>query len=87
MGYRDAQIVVDSITPYDDRTVDIYMHIEEGNKYYLRNITWVGNTIYPSDYLAAELRMKKGDVYNQKLMNDRISSDEDAIGNKYYNQG
>ena len=87
LGYRDAQIVVDSITPYDDRTVDIYMHIEEGNKYYLRNITWVGNTVYPSDYLAAELRMKKGDIYNQKLLNDRISNDEDAIGNKYYNQG
>ena len=87
LGYRDAQIVVDSITPYDDRTVDIYMHIEEGDKYYLRNITWVGNTIYPSNYLATLLRMKKGDVYNQKLLNDRTSTDDDAIGNQYYNQG
>ena len=69
LGYRDAQIVVDSITPYDDRTVDIYMHIEEGDKYYLRNISWVGNTIYPSNYLATLLRMKRGDVYNQKLLN------------------
>ena len=46
LGYRDAQIVVDSITPFDDRTVNIYMHIEEGEKYYLRNITWVGNTVW-----------------------------------------
>ena len=87
LGYRDAQIVVDSITPYDDRTVDIYMRIEEGNKYYLRNITWAGNTIYNTDWLAANLRMKKGDVYNQKLLEERISGDEDAIGNYYYNQG
>ena len=40
LGYRDAQIVVDSISPYDDRTVDVYMKIEEGDKYYLRNVTW-----------------------------------------------
>ena len=87
LGYRDAQIVIDSITPFDDRTVDVYMRIEEGNKYYLRNIDWVGNTVYHSDYLAAKLMMKKGDVYNQKLLNERLSQDEDAIGNDYYNQG
>ena len=87
LGYRDAQIVVDSVTSFDDRTVDIYMQIEEGNKYYLRNITWVGNTVYPSDYLQDKLRMKKGDVYNQKLLNERTKDDEDAIGNEYYNQG
>ena len=87
LGYRDAQIVVDSISPFDDRTVDVYMRIEEGNKYYLRNIEWVGNTVYKSDYLAAKLMMKKGDVYNQKLLNERLSQDENAIGNDYYNQG
>ena len=87
LGYRDAQIVVDSITPYDDKTVNVYMRIEEGDKYYLRNINWVGNTVYPSDYLMAKLRMKKGDVYNQKLLNERLRDDEDAIGNEYYNQG
>lgn len=63
------------------------MKIYEGNKYYVRDITWVGNTVYPSDLLNEQLRMKKGDVYNQKLLNDRISNDEDAIGNNYYNRG
>ena len=87
LGYRDAQIVTDSVSTYDDRTVDVYMKIYEGNKYYLRDITWVGNTVYPSDLLNEQLRMKKGDVYNQKLLNDRISNDEDAIGNNYYNRG
>ena len=87
LGYRDAQIVVDSVTPYDDRTVDVYMRIEEGDKYYLRNVTWVGNTVFPADMLDEQFRMKRGDVYNQKLMNERLSGDEDAIGNNYYNRG
>lgn len=87
LGYRDAIIEIDSVTPYDEKTVDVYMKIYEGNKYYLRDITWVGNTVYPSDLLNEQLRMKQGDVYNQKLLNDRISNDEDAIGNNYYNRG
>ena len=87
LGYRDAMIVEDSISQYDDRTVDVFMRIEEGQKYYLRNITWVGNTLYPSEQLDYMLQMKKGDVYNQKLLNDRLTGDEDAIGNLYYNKG
>ena len=87
LGYRDAQIVEDSVSSYDEKTVDVYMKIYEGQKYYLRDITWVGNTVYPSDLLNEQLRMKRGDVYNQKLLNDRISNDEDAIGNNYYNRG
>ena len=87
LGYRDAVIVTDSVTPYDDKTVNVYMEIDEGDKYYLRNVTWVGNTLYPSEQLNYLLRMKKGDVYNQKLLNERLSTDEDAIGNLYYNNG
>ena len=87
LGYRDALIEMDSVSQYDDKTVNIYMKIYEGDKYYLRDITWVGNTVYPSDLLSEQLRMKKGDVYNQKLLNERISGDEDAIGNNYYNRG
>jgi outer membrane protein insertion porin family len=87
LGYRDAIILEDSVSNFDDRTVNIYLKLEEGDKYYVRNISWVGNTVYPSDALAEVLRMKKGDVYNQKLLNDRLSKDDDAIGNSYYNQG
>ncbi len=87
LGYRDALIEMDSISQFDDKTVNVYMKIYEGEKYYLRDITWVGNTVYPSDLLNEQLRMKKGDVYNQKLLNERISGDEDAIGNNYYNRG
>ena len=87
LGYRDAQILSDSVVSYDDKSVDIYLNLEEGNKYYLRNVEWVGNTVYNTDYLSAVLNMKKGDVYNQKLLSERLSSDEDAVGNLYYNNG
>ena len=86
-GYRDATIIEDSVWNADDKHVNIYIKIDEGKKYYLRNITWVGNTIYPSDYLAQVLGMKRGDVYNQKLMNKRLTEDDDAVGNNYWNNG
>ena len=87
LGYRDAFLVADSVVPFDEKSVDVYLHVDEGQKYYIRNIEWVGNTIYRTDVLNHELRMQKGDVYNQKKLNDRLSKDEDAIGNNYYNNG
>ncbi len=87
LGYRDATIVWDSVSNFDDRTVDIHIKIDEGQKYYLRNINWVGNTVYPTDVLSSILGMKRGDVYNQKMLKERTQDDEDAIGNLYYNNG
>ena len=86
-GYRDAVILSDSVWNVDDKHVSINIKVDEGKKYFIRNITWVGNTVYNSDYLAAVLGMKKGDVYNQKLMNKRLTEDEDAVGNNYWNNG
>ena len=86
-GYRDAAILEDSVWNNDEKHVNIYLKVDEGKKYYLRNITWVGNTIYPSDYLNQVLGMKKGDVYNQKLMSKRLTEDDDAVGNNYWNNG
>ena len=87
LGYRDAMIEVDSVVPFEENSVDIYIKVDEGRRYYVRNIEWVGNTLYSTDILNQLLRMKKGDVYNQKMLAERISSDEDAIGNLYYNNG
>ncbi|MBP5630693.1 MAG: outer membrane protein assembly factor BamA, partial [Bacteroidaceae bacterium] len=87
LGYRDAIIVADSVVPFNEQDVNIYLNIEEGQKYYIRNIEWVGNTLYPTDGLNQELRMKKGDVYNQKLLNERLLTDETAVSNLYYNNG
>ena len=87
LGYRDATILEDSVWTIDEKHINIYVKLEEGQRYYLRNITWVGNTVVTTDYLNAALGMKKGDIYNQKLMNKRLKEDDDAIGNYYWNNG
>ena len=87
LGYRDATIVEDSVSPGPENTVNVYLRVDEGQKYYVRNITWVGNTVVSTDQLAASLQMKRGDVYNQTHLDKRTKSDEDAIGNFYYNKG
>lgn len=87
LGYRDATIVEDSVWNVDDKHVSIYLKVDEGKKYYIRNITWVGNTVFSTDYLSRLLGMKKGDVYNQKFMHKRLSEDDDAVGNEYWNNG
>lgn len=87
LGYRDARIVADSIVPYDDKSIDVYIKLDEGNKYYVKDINWVGNTVYPSDVLGTYLDMKPGDVYNQKHMNKRLTQDDDAVSNLYMDNG
>lgn len=87
LGYRDAVIVEDSVWSHNDKTVNVYIKIDEGDKYYIRSINWVGNTIYPSDYLSAVLQMKPGDVYNQKKLRQRTMDDEDAVANLYMDKG
>ncbi len=86
-GYRDATIVADSVWNYDEKHVNVYVKVDEGQKYYIRNITWAGNTVYSTDMLSRSLGMQKGDVYNQKLLKKRLSEDEDAVGNLYWNNG
>ncbi|MCF0159141.1 MAG: BamA/TamA family outer membrane protein, partial [Veillonella sp.] len=86
-GYRDAIIVSDSVVNYNDKTVDIYIKVEEGKRYYVNNINWVGNTVYPTSLLDQVLGFKKGDVYNQKLLNKRTQEDDDAVANLYMNNG
>ena len=87
LGFRDATILEDSVWTVDEKHVNVYVKLEEGQRYYLRNITWVGNTVVTTDYLNAALGMKKGDIYNQKQLNKRLKEDDDAIGNYYWNNG
>lgn len=86
-GFRDAVLVSDSVVPVEDNRVDIYMTFNEGKKYYFRDIIWVGNTIYSNDILSTALGIKRGDVYNSKLLNDRLFVDEDAMSNLYLDNG
>ncbi|MBR4432773.1 MAG: outer membrane protein assembly factor BamA, partial [Paludibacteraceae bacterium] len=89
IGYRDAYIVADSVVPNpeDPTRVDIYLTVSEGDKYYIRDITWVGNTVYPYELLDATLGIKKGDTYNLKLLNERLQEDDDAVAKLYNDRG
>lgn len=86
-GYRDAKILSDSVVPYDEKTVDVHITLEEGKKYYISDISWVGNTVYPTEFLNEVLGINSGSVYNQKLLNKRTTEDDDAIANYYMDNG
>lgn len=83
-GYRDASILSDSVAQVSPNRVKIYIDVEEGNKYYFNNITWVGNTVKDSETLSRLLNIKKGDVYNKKYFEERLTLDEDAVANLVY---
>jgi outer membrane protein insertion porin family len=73
LGFRDAQIVKDSVYRNDEKTVNIHIEIDEGNRYYFGNINWVGNTIYTDEFLSSILRIETGDVYNKEALNTNLS--------------
>jgi len=87
LGYRDAKIVKDTVYENDKKTFNIDLKIEEGKKYYFRNINWVGNTKYNNYQLTQILNIKKGDAYDEDLLNERLSVDEDAVSNLYLDDG
>lgn len=86
-GYRDAKILDEKITDLNAKRIKIEISLIEGNQYYIRNINWIGNTKYSTEYLNLVLGMKPGDLYDQKLLNERISSDEDAVTSVYMDNG
>ena len=71
-GYRDARIVKKEIVNDSDKLISINLTIEEGLQYHFRDISWLGNTKYDSDYLDQLLGINSGDIYDQKMMNDRL---------------
>ena len=73
LGYRDARILRDSISKNPDNTINIDLWIEEGPKYFIRNITWVGNTKYTSAFLGRILKIGKGDVYDQAALEEALT--------------
>lgn len=72
-GYRDARIVSDSIYQIEPGRLAIDINIDQGKKYYFRNIKWTGNSIYDADALNSILKIKKGDVYDMVTMQKRLS--------------
>lgn len=86
-GYRDAVLLMDSVVNFNEKKVDIFLKVDEGQQYFLKDIRFVGNTKYSTDYLSAVLGMKPGEVYNQKKLDERLTSDDDAVSNVYFNDG
>ena len=90
-GYRDAQVLKDSISWNDDNTINLDITVNEGNKYYFGGIEFLGNTVYSDTILQQFIGLEKGDVYNGKLLNERIKGDgtpnSQDITNYYLNNG
>lgn len=88
-GYRDAYIVSDSIYKIDPGHIGIKLTVNEGKKYYFRNITWVGNSQYRTGYLDTLLGIKKGDIYNQSVLESRLfmSANGNDISSLYMDNG
>lgn len=89
LGYRDAQVIRDSIYSYDDQSIIIDIYVDEGEKYYFRNITWVGNTKYSDNQLNEILQIKKGDVYNQVLLESNLTYNQEGtdVSSLYMDDG
>ncbi len=78
LGYRDAAIESDSLYRDEDGLLNIQINVDEGNQYYFRNIAWKGNSIYDEQTLANVLSISKGDIYNQELLQTRLSFSQDG---------
>ncbi|MFZ1677715.1 MAG: outer membrane protein assembly factor BamA [Saprospiraceae bacterium] len=89
LGHRDASIVTDSLVRNKDGELNLTMTIDEGDKYYFGNITWKGNTIHDDDALSKILGIRKGEVYNEKLLDSRLrfSIDGRDVSSIYLDDG
>ena len=92
-GYRNATIVRDSIYFINNKRLGIDIEVSEGNKYYIRNVTWVGNSVYETDFLQNMFGVSTGDTYDKKSMHKRLGigkeTDPDAmsVSSLYQNNG
>lgn len=83
-GYRNAQIVSDSIYVVDDKNINIVLNVTEGKRFYYRNITWSGNYLRNADTLALILGVKKGDIYNPEELEKKINGKPQQDVSSYY---
>ncbi len=92
-GYRNAAIITDSIYDINENRIGVNIKVSEGNKYYIRNISWVGNSLYDTEQLEAMFGVESGDTYDKKSMYKRLGVGRDAnpeemsILSLYQNEG
>lgn len=89
-GFKDFKIVSDSLYTISESRVGLLLKINEGNQYFLRDINWVGNSVYRKEDLNSVLNIEKGSVYNQSLISDRLNGTggaQDAVSSLYLDNG
>ena len=89
LGFRDAAIEKDTIFGEEDGDLVVHININEGNRYFFRNINWKGNPIYESKLLSNVLGIEKGNVYNRELLENRLRFSQDGrdISSLYLDEG
>lgn len=89
-GYRDAELLSDSISKHDEKSINLNIKLYEGPKYYFGNITWAGNARYPTEFLNKLLAIKKGEVFSEEKLNKKLSGPTatgEDISSLYLNDG
>ena len=92
-GYRNATIISDSVYSINPERIGIHIDLSEGEKFYIRDIKWIGNSIYPTDELQQIFGVKKGDTYDKKSMHKRLGigremdPDGMSVSTLYQNNG
>ncbi len=93
-GYRNATILRDSIYDINEKRMGIKLVVDEGNKFYYRNVSWIGNTIYTTEYLDNLLSVNQGDTYDRKSLHKRLGvgrepniEDNSTVTALYQNNG
>jgi outer membrane protein insertion porin family len=89
-GFKDFTILSDSLYTVSEDRVGLRIKVEEGTQYFLRDVNWVGNSVYPKEFLGQRFNVKKGSVYNQSLIDDRLNGTggaQDAVSSLYQDFG
>jgi outer membrane protein insertion porin family len=89
-GFKDFTIISDSLYKVSENRVGLKIRLDEGKQYFLRNVDWVGNSVYRKEDLNKVFNVEKGTVYNQSLIEDRLngsSGAQDAVSSLYQDNG
>ena len=88
-GYRDAEILFDTVYQASEKFLDVDLNVYEGVQYYIRNIQFQGNYKYSEDSLLSILGIEKGDIYDSDLLDRRLHGDQSGrdIGGLYLDDG
>jgi outer membrane protein insertion porin family len=88
-GYKNAKILVDSVYKNDDKTVNIYIKLIEGEQFYFGDVNFVGNTKYSSDRLSSILNIEKGEIFDSKKFESRLLMNQNGgdVSSLYLDDG